>query len=70
MIKGGAICSINDIRPKKVALLPEIDRVKRFYHLPFRTVECVSEYFLFQKKYTRTNKKRKKLLKKKRERKT
>ena len=36
------------VRPnKKVAVFPEIGRVKMFRLLPIRIVECVSEYIFF-----------------------
>ena len=64
-------------RPKKVALFPEIDRAKIFYHSPARIIECVSEYtFLISKNNKQTNKnnnnnnknkKKQKKLKKKRD---
>ena len=44
-------------RPKKVALFPEIDRVKIFYHSSACIIECVSEYtFLISKNNKQTNK--------------
>ena len=63
---------MQQIRPDKVVLLPEIGRVNSFYHLLARIVECVSKdiYFSFQKtnkqakKQTRIQKKHKKLKKK------
>ena len=45
---------------KKVVLLPEIGRVKNFYHSPARIVESVSEYtFLISKKLKRKKKRNK-----------
>ena len=45
------------LRLKKVALFPEIGRIKIFYHSPTRIVECASEYiFLISKKTEQTNK--------------
>ena len=42
---------------KKVALFPEIGRVKIFYHLPVRIVKYVSEYIFLVSKNTKTSKK-------------
>ena len=58
--------------PKKVALFPEIGRVKIFYHLPVRIVKYVSEYIFLVSKNTKTTKKtrihkKQKKLKKKRQ---
>ena len=57
------------LRPKKVVLFPEIDRVNFFYYKSARIFECVSEFTFFIKKKQAKNKNKKmqKKLKKKRE---
>ena len=50
-------CIIITLQTKKVALFPEIDRVKSFYHSPARIVECASEcQFLITKNKQTTTK--------------
>ena len=52
---------VKRVRPKKVLLFPEISRVKFFYHLDARIVECV---FLNSKKKKKMTKRQNKLRRK------
>ena len=55
-----ATLSEKPLRLKKVALFPEIGRIKIFYHSPTRIVECVSEYiFLISKKTNKQTRRQK-----------
>ena len=50
-----------ELRPKKVALFPEIELVKSFYHLPACIVECYQNmYFNYKKKQPKKKKKKEK----------
>lgn len=53
------------VRPKKVVLVPEISWGKKIYHSHALTVQCVSEYVLFNfKKQTSKKKQESKKVKK------